>query len=217
MFSDSEPDLLSLQTLLSAARIGWWKADLGAGTVRVCDELAALLGTGRELSVDAWLGTVRPDFAAEVRARFLDLQQQNRFDETYPVAGADGEELWLHVQLVGRLSDPQRGIRLFGYAQQVAARNREEADRLSIDSCNHSLRRQVRHHEQVLDRLPIGYVRLRLLFDSEGRPVDFLFLTINRIARTLLDLTPGHTGRSARELGLSRLNEYLDTLSSIHM
>ena len=134
---------------------------------------------------------------------------------TCPFTEADGSEIWLHLQLVGRLSDPQRGIRLFGYAQQVSTHNREEADRLSIDSCNHALRRQVRHHEQVLDRLPIGYIRLRLLYEHDGRPVDFVFLTINRTAQELLDLTPRHVGRSAGELGLNRLNEYLRTLSSI--
>ncbi|WP_300855126.1 PAS domain-containing sensor histidine kinase [uncultured Alistipes sp.] len=215
MFSDSDPDLQSLQDILTAARIGWWKADLNAGTAYLSENLAARLGTAQRLPLDAWLGRAHPDFAAALRTQFLALKQENRFDMTCPFTEADGSEIWLHLQLVGRLSDPQRGIRLFGYAQQVSTHNREEADRLSIDSCNHALRRQVRHHEQVLDRLPIGYIRLRLLYEHDGRPVDFVFLTINRTAQELLDLTPRHVGRSAGELGLNRLNEYLRTLSSI--
>ena len=49
MFSDSDPDLQSLQDIFTAARIGWWKADLNAGTAYLSENLAARLGTAQRL------------------------------------------------------------------------------------------------------------------------------------------------------------------------
>ena len=215
MFSDSAPDLQSLQALLETARIGWWKADFSSGSMRLDENLAAQLGLPADPAIEALLQRLRPDYAEQIRTQFYALKTDNRFDETFPLTGADGSEMWFHFQLVGRLSDPQRGIRLFGSAQHVPARDRQEADRLSNDSTYHALLRQARHREQVLDRLPIGYIRLRMLYDPEGRAVDFLFLAINRTAQSLLDLSDRHIGRTGRELKMEELDRYLRTLSAI--
>ncbi len=44
--------------------------------------------------------------------------------------------------------------------------------------------------DMLLDHLPIGYFRIRLLYDSDGRAIDYLFLSVNRAAQQIVGIEP---------------------------
>lgn len=202
MFTSNEPDLQSLERLLESARMGWWKAELGTGEMLLSEYAAACLGLKSPRTTRARIFPfIRADYRDRIHERIDALATENHFDETFPVR-IGAEEQWFHAQVVGRLTDTRRGIRLFGYVQQVSARDSDEAERLSLESSYHTLLRKSRHMDQLLDSLPIGYLRLRLLYDAEGEATDYVCLMINQAAQQITGyIAADMVGKNAHETG----------------
>lgn len=217
MNSAKIPDYESLLSLMECARIGWWKADFITGELVLSDSLARLLGFDfGTVCVDDLLALIREDYRPRIQAGLRELAAGNHFDATFPTRLPEGEG-WLHMQLVHKQSGPDRGQTLFGYMQQVETTTPTQAELATLRSGYRTLQRQSRHMDDVLDHLPVGYVRLRLLYDSDGRASDYLFLTINRTAQLTLGLTSEHyIGRTARETGVP-VEEHIDKLAGIHL
>ena len=128
MFTSGAPDLQSLMQLLDAAQMGWWKADFRTGELFFSDYIVDLLGLGsNRAAVGELMPLTREDYRTRIHNEFLSLKVGNHFDETFPVVLPEGE-IWIHTQLVRKQSDPQQGIKLFGYLQRVPVAGRKEAD-----------------------------------------------------------------------------------------
>ena len=65
--------------------------------------------------------------------------------------------------------------------------------------------------------LPIGYFRIRLLYDSDGRAIDYLFLSVNRAAQQIVGIEPdAYIGKTARETG-HPVDAHIDKLAHIRL
>ena len=202
MFTDSAPDIRSLELLTEAAQIGWWKADFNAGKFLLSDYLVQLLDlpSNRIQFRSLLYERIREDFRERVHNELMALKVENRFDMTFPILLSEGE-VWLHAQLVRKELSPEKGLKLFGYAQRVPIRDRREADLLTLESNYRAVIRENKHMDDLLDLLPIGYFRVRLLYDESGIATDYLFLAVNRMAQQMLGISADkYIDKTAREL-----------------
>ena len=186
MFTSGNPDLQSLMQLLDAAQMGWWKADFRTGELHFSDYIVSLLGlSSNRAAIGELMPLTREDYRKRIHNEFLSLKVGNHFDETFPLVLPEGE-VWIHAQLVRKQSDSQQGIKLFGYLQRVPVADRKEADILTLESNYYATLRENKHMDELLDHLPIGYFRIRLLYDDNGRATDYLFLSVNQTAQQIL-------------------------------
>ena len=214
MFTSGNPDLQSLMQLLDAARMGWWKADFRTGELLFSDYVVNLLGLGsNRAAVGELMPLTREDYRKRIHNEFLSLKVGNHFDETFPLVLPEGE-VWIHAQLVRKQSDSQQGIKLFGYLQRVPVADRKEADILTLESNYYATLRENKHMDELLDHLPIGYFRIRLLYD-DGRATDYLFLSVNQTAQQILGVDAAdYLDKTAREIDLP-VDQHIDELAAI--
>lgn len=215
MFTSGNPDLQSLMQLLDAARMGWWKADFRTGELLFSDYVVNLLGLGsNRAAVGELMPLTREDYRKRIHNEFLSLKVGNHFDETFPLVLPEGE-VWIHAQLVRKQSDSQQGIKLFGYLQRVPVADRKEADILTLESNYYATLRENKHMDELLDHLPIGYFRIRLLYDDDGRATDYLFLSVNQTAQQILGVDAAdYLDKTAREIDLP-VDQHIDELAAI--
>ena len=215
MFTSGNPDLQSLMQLLDAARMGWWKADFRTGELLFSDYVVNLLGLGsNRAAVGELMPLTREDYRKRIHNEFLSLKVGNHFDETFPLVLPEGE-VWIHAQLVRKQSDSQQGIKLFGYLQRVPVADRKEADILTLESNYYATLRENKHMDELLDHLPIGYFRIRLLYYDDGRATDYLFLSVNQTAQQILGVDAAdYLDKTAREIDLP-VDQHIDELAAI--
>lgn len=158
----------------------------------------------------------REDYRTRIHNEFLSLKVGNHFDETFPVVLPEGE-IWIHTQLVRKQSDPQQGIKLFGYLQRVPVAGRKEADVLTLESNYYAVLKENKHMDELLDHLPIGYFRIRLLYDDDGRATDYLFLSVNQTAQQILGVDAAdYLDKTAREIDIP-VDRNIDELAAIRL
>lgn len=215
MFTTDDPDLQSLGELMHTARLGWWKADFETREMILSEFLTELLGiASNRISIRELLQLTREDYRDRISDQFLALKIENRFDETFPVV-APGGEIWLHAQLVRKLATPEKTLKLFGYAQQVSVGDRREAEVLTLESNYRALLRENKHMDELLDHLPIGYFRIRLLYDDTGTARDYMILSVNRTAEQILGIrAEAYCHRIASEIGIP-VAQHVARLASI--
>ena len=217
MFTPYAPNFQSLMLMLDAAQMGWWKADFQAGALYVSDYIVRLLGLdGDKISIGQLTHLIREDYRMLLHNEFMALKVDSTFDRTFPVELPEGE-VWLHARLVGRQADPETGTHLFGYMQRVPVRDRQEAEILTLENNYHAVLKENKHMDVLLDHLPIGYFRLRLLYDTKGRATDYQFLSVNRSAQQIVGITADiYTDKTAREAGLP-VDDHIDLLAHIRL
>lgn len=203
--------------LLDAAQMGWWKADFRTGELFFSDYIVDLLGLGsNRAAVGELMPLTREDYRTRIHNEFLSLKVGNHFDETFPVVLPEGE-IWIHTQLVRKQSDPQQGIKLFGYLQRVPVAGRKEADVLTLESNYYAVLKENKHMDELLDHLPIGYFRIRLLYDDDGRATDYLFLSVNQTAQQILGVDAAdYLDKTAREIDIP-VDRHIDELAAIRL
>lgn len=158
----------------------------------------------------------REDYRTRIHNEFLSLKVGNHFDETFPVVLPEGE-IWIHTQLVRKQSDPQQGIKLFGYLQRVPVAGRKEADVLTLESNYYAVLKENKHMDELLDHLPIGYFRIRLLYDDDGRATDYHFLSVNQTAQQILGVDAAdYLDKTAREIDIP-VDRHIDELAAIRL
>ena len=176
-----------------------------------------LLGLdGDKVRIGQLTHLVREDYRMPIHNEFMALKVDSKFDRTFPIELPEGE-VWLHAQLVGRQTDPATGTHLFGYMQRVPVHDRREAEILTLENNYHTVVKENKHMDVLLDHLPIGYFRIRLLYDSDGRAIDYLFLSVNRAAQQIVGIEPdAYIGKTARETG-HPVDAHIDKLAHIRL
>ena len=104
-------------------------------------------------------------------------------------------------------NDPLTGVRsVFGTVRRVTEGTPENAELASINQSYKATQRNYSHLAQLIEHLPIGYLRVNILRDKSGEAVDYLLSYINQQAGRILGIhTQGHAGKTAREVGIDPL------------
>ncbi len=190
-----------LQKSLDASGIGWWLLDFDRHEM-TCSRLAAeFFGTDRTrisfADVDLLPGE---EHRARIYTRCAALKVTDSIDETFVTANGNK---CLQVKSVEVRTDPRTNIRTaFGSVRRVADNSPENAELASVNQSYMATQRNYSHLAQLIEHLPIGYIRINILRDKTGEAVDYLLSYINQRAGTILGIrTQEYTGKTAREAG----------------
>ena len=197
------PDLL--QKSLDASGVGWWQLDFGQREM-TCSRLAAdLFGADRtRISFEEVYLLPGEEHRARIYTRCAALKVSDSLDETFVTANGDR---CLQVRAVAAANDPLTGVRsVFGTVRRVTEGTPENAELASINQSYKATQRNYSHLAQLIEHLPIGYLRVNILRDKSGEAVDYLLSYINQQAGRILGIhTQGHAGKTAREVGIDPL------------
>lgn len=190
-----------LQQLLDASGIGWWQLDFDRHEM-TCSRLAAeLFGTDRtRISfADVYL-LPGEEHRARIYTRCAALKVADSLDETFVTANGNK---CLQVKSVEVRTDPRTNIRTaFGSVRCVGDDSPESAELASVNQSYMATQRNYSHLAQLIEHLPIGYMRINILRDKTGEAVDYLLSYINQRAGTILGIrTQDYAGKTAREAG----------------
>lgn len=197
------PDLL--QKSLDASGIGWWRLDFGQREM-TCSQLAAeLFGADRtRISFEEVYLLPGEEHRARIYTRCAALKVSDTLDETFVTANGGR---CLQVRAVEAGNDPRTGVRtVFGTVRRITEGTPENADLASINQSYKATQRNYSHLAQLIEHLPIGYLRVNILRDKSGEAVDYLLSYINQQAGSILGIrTQDHAGKTAREVGIDPL------------
>lgn len=197
------PDLL--QKSLDASGIGWWRLDFGQREM-TCSQLAAeLFGADRtRISFEEVYLLPGEEHRARIYTRCAALKVSDSLDETFVTANGGR---CLQVRAVEAGNDPRTGVRtVFGTVRRITEGTPENADLASINQSYKATQRNYSHLAQLIEHLPIGYLRVNILRDKSGEAVDYLLSYINQQAGSILGIrTQDHAGKTAREVGIDPL------------
>ncbi|WP_337773224.1 PAS domain-containing sensor histidine kinase [Alistipes sp.] len=197
------PDLL--QKSLDASGIGWWRLDFGQREM-TCSQLAAeLFGADRtRISFEKIYLLPGEEHRARIYTRCAALKVSDTLDETFVTANGGR---CLQVRAVEAGNDPRTGVRtVFGTVRRITEGTPENADLASINQSYKATQRNYSHLAQLIEHLPIGYLRVNILRDKSGEAVDYLLSYINQQAGSILGIrTQDHAGKTAREVGIDPL------------
>ncbi|MBD9137561.1 MAG: two-component sensor histidine kinase [Alistipes shahii] len=197
------PDLL--QKSLDASGIGWWRLDFGQREM-TCSQLAAeLFGADRtRISFEEIYLLPGEEHRARIYTRCAALKVSDTLDETFVTANGSR---CLQVRAVEAGNDPRTGVRtVFGTVRRITEGTPENADLASINQSYKATQRNYSHLAQLIEHLPIGYLRVNILRDKSGEAVDYLLSYINQQAGSILGIrTQDHAGKTAREVGIDPL------------
>ncbi len=197
------PDLL--QKSLDASGIGWWRLDFGQREM-TCSQLAAeLFGADRtRISFEEVYLLPGEEHRARIYTRCAALKVSDTLDETFVTANGGR---CLQVRAVEAGNDPRTGVRtVFGTVRRITEGTPENADLASINQSYKATQRNYSHLAQLIEHLPIGYLRVNILRDKSGEAVDYLLSYINQQAGSILGIrTQDHAGKTAREVGINPL------------
>ena len=197
------PDLL--QKSLDASGVGWWQLDFGQREM-TCSRLAAdLFGADRtRISFEEVYLLPGEEHRARIYTRCAALKVSDSLDETFVTANGDR---CLQVRAVAAANDPLTGVRsVFGTVRRVTEGTPENAELASINQSYKATQRNYSHLAQLIEHLPIGYLRVNILRDKSGEAVDYLLSYINQQAGSILGIrTQDHAGKTAREVGIDPL------------
>lgn len=197
------PDLL--QKSLDASGIGWWQLDFGQREM-TCSQLAAeLFGADRtRISFEKIYLLPGEEHRARIYTRCAALKVSDTLDETFVTANGGR---CLQVRAVEAGNDPRTGVRtVFGTVRRITEGTPENADLASINQSYKATQRNYSHLAQLIEHLPIGYLRVNILRDKSGEAVDYLLSYINQQAGNILGIrTQDHAGKTAREVGIDPL------------
>ena len=195
------PDLL--QKSLDASGIGWWRLDFGQREM-TCSQLAAeLFGADRtRISFEEVRLLPGEEHRARIYTRCAALKVSDSLDETFVTANGDR---CLQVRAVAAANDPLTGVRsVFGTVRRVTESTPENAELASISQSYKATQRNYSHLAQLIEHLPIGYLRVNILRDHSGEAVDYLLSYINQQAGRILGIrTQDFTGKTASETGVN--------------
>ena len=197
------PDLL--QKSLDASGVGWWQLDFGQREM-TCSQLAAeLFGADRtRISFEEIYLLPGEEHRARIYTRCAALKVSDTLDETFVTANGSR---CLQVRAVEAGNDPRTGVRtVFGTVRRITEGTPENADLASINQSYKATQRNYSHLAQLIEHLPIGYLRVNILRDKSGEAVDYLLSYINQQAGSILGIrTQDHAGKTAREVGIDPL------------
>ena len=142
---------------------------------------------------------------ARIYTRCAALKVTDTLDETFVTAKGNK---CLQIKAVDVRTDPTTNARTaFGTIRCITDDDPENAELTAINRSYQATQRNYSHLAQLIEHLPIGYVRVNILRDKTGEAVDFLLSYINQQAGTILGIrTRDYVGKTAGEVGVDPRN-----------
>ena len=178
----------TLRQALDAADLGAWAYTPADGLVRWDERCQALFGLPATSPLADGLGAIHPDDAPAV-ARAVEAavapDGDPNWDVEYRLPTADGPPRW--VRSYGQATAADEGVRLAGVLQDVTAPKETER----------ALRESEERYRTLFESIDVGFALLDLVYDDDGRAVDYRFVEMNPafVGQSGLDDAEGRTIR----------------------
>jgi PAS domain S-box-containing protein len=173
----AEESLREIQAILAlsmqSSKMGVWTRDLATETVWWSEELEEIFG----LEKGAFGGSEKDffDFVheddregawSEIRQA---IDEQREYTIEFRFWHADGSLRWMEGRGSAVYSENGEPVRLYGIGIDITERKTAEE----------KLRESEERYRTLLDSIDEGFCIFEMLFDEEGKPVDYLFLEVN--------------------------------------
>ncbi len=164
-----------------ASRTGFWDWDMPSGRLTWSPEFFELFGLAStaEPTFDAWLDALHPDDREPSMARInRSIEDHVSLDNEYRVILPDGEERWIGAAGDTFYDPAGRPQRMCGVCIDITDRKRaEEALWVSEE-----------RYRGLFENMLSGFAYCRMLYDEDGRPIDFVYLAVNEMFSRLTGL-----------------------------
>ncbi len=190
-----------LQQLLDASGVGWWRLDFGKREMTCSRQAAELFGTDRtRISFEEVFLLPEEEHRTRIYTRCAALKASDTLDETFVTA--NGGKL-VQINAVEVKTDPRTNVRTaFGSVRRLSDGAPENTELASVNRNYKATQRNYNHLTQLIEHLPIGYLRINILRDETGEAVDYLLSYINQQAGRILGVrTQDFAGKTASETG----------------
>ncbi len=189
-----------LEATIAAAEIGVWSLDVGTDRVAADRRMAAMFGVDPALADDAPLAAyfeaIHPDDHDAITAHIQQAVNDGApYAATYRVRNPAGGWRWLLAR--GQVERGTRGpARLRGVVIDVTVQKQAE-ERLQASE---------ERYRTLFDSVDDGICVIELIYDVDGKPVDYRYLEVNPafgahtglvdpVGKTARTLMPSHEGR----------------------
>ncbi|WP_219118013.1 PAS domain-containing hybrid sensor histidine kinase/response regulator [Janthinobacterium sp. UMAB-56] len=183
----------TLRLTLAAGDVATWNWDIGADRVTVDSNMARLFPVHADAAAAAplarYLDIIHPDDRKQVSAQITQaLHAHTPFEASYRIAAGDGQ--YRSVIARGRAEYAPDGTPLqFPGVLLDITRQKQVED---------ALRRSEERYRTLIDLMDQGFCVIEMLYNEQGRPVDFRYLEGNAafVKQSGLDDAIGKTIRS---------------------
>jgi len=195
------------QLALDAAKLGWWHYDPLTNVSWYDEGYRTIFDvTGSERPNDEILERLHPDDLPGVWAKVeaaLDPADPEPYAAEYRIYRSDGSLRWVEAHGIAAfegVGDERRATSLVGTVQDITERKQAgEALRRGEEAA----RRAEARYRTLFNTLIEGFCIIEMVFDADGKPIDYRFLEINRAfedqtglheaqGRLMRDLAPDH-------------------------
>ncbi len=192
-----------LRLTIIAAEVGIWEHDLAADHFLMDPRAQELYAVGAVTPAAEFLQRIHPGDLERLQGEItaaLDPARRAAVSTEYRVVHPDGGVRWLRVQ--GRVEftadgPDARPVRGLGTVQDVTAHREAEI----------ALRQSDLRYRTLFDSIDEGFCVVQMIFDGQGRPVDYVFVEANPAFVKHTGLPQDAVGRSARQM-LPTLEEH---------
>ena len=203
-----------LQKSLDASGVGWWKLNFKSREM-ICSQLAAkLLGANHtRIPFDELYTLPEEGQQARLYTRCAALKVIDRLDETFVTARG---HRCLRCTAVTTGTDPETGLRFaFGTLRRVTDASPLDEDSAAVHESHKATLRNYNHLAQLIEHLPLGYLRVNVLRNQSGEAFDYLLSYINEQAGRILGIRPQDLiGKTACEVGIDA-RQHIATFAQI--
>ena len=129
--------------LMTMAKLGWWEADFTSREYVCSDFVADLLGLEGDntISFYAFQGLIRRDYRVRISNEFLSIQDQEVYEQTFPVSSKYGE-VWVHSKLNQKEKDMDGNVTALGFLQCVDNPEKVSTGEVALHRINNLLYQQ---------------------------------------------------------------------------
>lgn len=196
------PELLD--KLLSNTGIGWWTVDYNLRTVTFSQTAARLLGVNQlSFPFGELPSAIRQDHQLRLRAKLTSLKATRLFDELFAVT-AHNQDFWIRATIIETEADPKLGTHwAFGSIRRISDHDINH-DNITLPGERYDMAILANKQIDLLIRnLPIGYLRLNLIRDEQGKVVNYMVSYTNHMSEEIMNVQAQDVvGKTAAELGI---------------
>jgi len=194
-----------LHKMMEQAGMGWWIADQRDKSFSCSDYLAELFGiNGNKISYGDFVHLIREDYRLLVNKQFVYSHTTEFYKESFPVRTVQGE-IWIRSEIVEREFD-ENGVLVVarGFTKIIDKIESHDIEARQAHTQLYSLVNKSNHIHNLLQYIPIGYMRVSLLTYTDEEVVDYLLVDINPTGAEFLGRSASESiGKTARELGIN--------------
>jgi PAS domain S-box-containing protein len=165
-----------------AAGAGVWDWNVTTNRIEWSSELFDLFGLDPQKSAasfEVWNSVLHPEDEEIANFRIDQaLKEHTNLNSVYRIIRPDGQIRWINALGQGIYNDQARPVRMIGICVDITERKQAEE----------ALRDSEKKYRSLFENMLDGFAYCKMLYDDQGRPIDFVYLNVNSAFERLTGL-----------------------------